>query len=776
MRPPASPSQALTLNIAPLQLHGKLFKVGKLPFQSREAFRKLRDDNWQTHAFRYDGRVDLIFNVPVRPDVAPLGDEAEVAIEEHLFLAARAIQQAILVRIANRNIMLAGDKKLLFLGQAEQSLLLTKAANEVGVAPVPGLEVAVKYEIDCRFFEREADDSYLGLVIDIWTANRLAVPASELALKGISPVGKKIFRREESERPYLSPRLNKLGVVISTDGEVLTYSGPTGAGTIRADQALLEPRMETFNAAVRALYGRKGDAVLRALSRHRYPFTTAAGKLGRIKDSLASLQKRSLTISNGVEVTIGPLLESGDESFPVRISTDRPVFRVGPQGNNTAPIPDQGVKGFGPYKYMQHERNRPLVAVLCESHNRGRVDQFLQALKYGFPGEHWSKERPDRQNPFEGGLIGKFRLVDVRFETEELSGASSAAYKEGAERLLARLPETPDLAIIQTKQSFKALFGGDNPYFVSKATFMRAGVPTQAITIENIDDLKASVAFTLNQLALASYAKMDGIPWVISVKGPSTHELIIGLGSSEVAQENADSKLRYVGVTSVFQGDGRYMVWGITREAVYERYAEVLLDSLRTTIRYVQAENDWRPGDEVRLIFHVYKRLKDTEVDAIKSLVRELVKDKYNVRFAFLDLSWDHPYQIIAPHQKGVTYRKTVKGTGVSDRGLCLQLNKYRGLLNLTGPSDVKTEVQGLPKPLLVDLHYDSDFDDLPYLMRQIFHFTFMSWQNFFPASAPVTIRYSQMISRLLGNLSTVPGWDSTNLTVGNLRGRRWFL
>jgi hypothetical protein len=311
---------------------------------------------------------------------------------------------------------------------------------------------------------------------------------------------------------------------------------------------------------------------------------------------------------------------------------------------------------------------------------------------------------------------------------------------------------------------------------------MRAGVPTQAVTIENIDGLensghlKPGVAYILNQLALACYAKLDGIPWVISVKGPSTHELILGIGSSEVPQGGEDSNIRYVGVTSVFQGDGRYMVWGITREAVYERYAEVLLDSLRTTIRYVQAENDWQPGDEVRLIFHVYKRLKDAEVDAIKGLVSELVKDKYKIKFAFLDLSTNHPYQIIAPQQQGVKYGNTLKGTGVSDRGLCLQLGKYRGLLNLTGPSDVKTGEQGLPKPLLVELNLDSDFDDLPYLMRQIVHFTFMSWQHFSPASEPVTIRYSRMISRLLGNLNTVPGWDSTNLTIGNLRGRRWFL
>src|SRR5215204_2594040 len=462
-------SQPLTLNIAPLQIHAKWFKVGKLPFQSKEAYTKLRDDYWQTHAFRYNEKVKLIFNVSIKQDVPPLGDEAEVAIEEHLLLTARAIQQAILVKIANPNVMLSGEKKLLFLGQTEASLLLSLAAHKVSVEPVPGLEVAVKYQIDCRLFDGGSNDPFLGLVVDVSTANRLDVPASTLAEKGISPVGKRIFRLEKSDRPYLSPRRIKVGTAISTDGEHITISGPGGVGTISSDEALIEARLETFNAAVLALYGRKGHRILQELKLLRFPFTTALGKLSKIQETLTKLQNTRLIISNGVEVTIGALLESSNALFPSRISTARPVFQVGPQGRNTAPVPDQGIKDFGPYKYMQHSINRPLVAVLCESHNRGRVDQFLQALKYGFPEEHWPKDKPGRQNPFQGGLIGKFRLVDVRFEVEEISGASSAAYKEGAERLLERLPETPHLALIQTKQSFKALLGGNNPYFVSKA-------------------------------------------------------------------------------------------------------------------------------------------------------------------------------------------------------------------------------------------------------------------------------------------------------------------
>jgi hypothetical protein len=368
----------------------------------------------------------------------------------------------------------------------------------------------------------------------------------------------------------------------------------------------------------------------------------------------------------------------------------------------------------------------------------------------------------------------------VRFVYEECQGPTSTEYRDAIRKLLKKLPETPDLAIVQIKDSFKQLRGNDNPYFVAKSELMKAGVPVQSVCIENIESGAYQVPYILNNVALAIYAKLDGIPWVISTRGPTAHELVIGLRSAEVATGRLQAKTKYVGITTVFQGDGRYVVWGLTREAVYEEYLGALLESLRTAVTYVRERNGWQPGDRVRLVCHVYKRLKDCEVDAIKSLVQELVTDQYSVEFAFLDISWWHPYQIFDPAQRGRSYgsgkTERLKGKGIPERGVCMQLDKTRGLLHLTGPSDVKTEDQGLPQPLLVELHSDSSFTDMTYLLRQIYHFVYMSWQTFFPATEPVTIKYSYLIARLLGNLNLVTGWDSTVLSVGSLQGRRWFL
>jgi hypothetical protein len=224
------------------------------------------------------------------------------------------------------------------------------------------------------------------------------------------------------------------------------------------------------------------------------------------------------------------------------------------------------------------------------------------------------------------------------------------------------------------------------------------------------------------------------------------------------------------------------LVWGATREVEYDEYPEALLETLRTAVKHVQQHNAWQEGDKVRIICHVYKRLRDCEVDATKSIVRELANSQFSVEFAFLDISPSHLYHIFEPSQSGVEYwdfiskKKKIKGRGVPKRGICLQLDKLRGLLHLTGPLDLKTGEQGIPKPLLIELHRDSDFTDMTYLLRQAYYFSYMSWRSFFPSTEPITIAYSRLIAKLLADLKMIPEWNSNVLTFGSLRDRRWFL
>jgi hypothetical protein len=771
-------SSSLLLNIAPASFSKDRIEAGRIAYIDEDTYTRLREDNWRTHVFRFDKRTKDILNVSVVPGIMPIGLIEQIEIKDHLLLLAKAVQQSTLIWLANSLSNLKAGKQLMFWGQADTALLLSQAALKSEVQPVQGLEVVVRFEIDCRMFSDPGDNPFLGLVIDVGASNVIDISVADLIQKGLVVIDRYVCRRKDVDHPYLHPGLELVGRVTEVHGSTLLLTDTEGISEIDATEALLEPRLENLHDVIKMNYGVKSGAVLSSLKSLRQPLATSMGKLDRVRSTLAGLKKRRIIIGNDVEVTFGDLLQSDSPKFPARIATDRPTMLFGPQGRNTGLYPDPGISTHGPYMFMQHTKNSPVIGVICEARLSGRVGQFLRSLESGFQDELWTNTKS--ANPYKGGLIGKFRLAKIKYIYEECDSPTPESYKNAIRKLLQKLPQAPDLVIVQTREEFKLLRGDRNPYYVTKSELMKAGIPVQSIFIERIDSGAAQLPYILNNVAVATYAKLDGIPWIISTRGTTAHEIVVGLGSVEVSRGRLQVKARYVGVTTVFQGDGRYIVWGLTREVVFEEYITALLESLRTTIAYVKEQNNWQAGDKVRLICHVYKRLRDCEADAIKSLIRELVADKYVVEFAFLDISWSHPYQIFDPAEKGKSYWtegvKRIKGKGVPTRGICLQLDKSRGLLHLTGPGDIKTEEQGLPQPLLVELHSESTFTDLTYLLRQIYHFSYMSWQSFFPSTEPVTIKYSRLIARMLGNLNLISDWDSTALSVGNLRGRRWFL
>ncbi|TCL89538.1 argonaute-like protein [Rhizobium sp. PP-WC-2G-219] len=653
--------------------------------------------------------------------------------------------------------------------------------------PKAGLDVLVRNSFDVRALEARGHlaMSFLALVLDVSTSNEIDISVHDLIASGFNPIGQYVCHREAPSEDNVLSRLETLGRVVGIEGSRLQLADFSGDENVNPHDVTLEPRQENIEALVRHYYPHKAERILAGLRKRRHPYASANGKLAEIRKVLEGVAGRLESIEiAGMKLEMGRLLEQGDTLFPQKIETQRPGFLFGAQGRDSGLYPDPGVKSHGPFKYMQHERNEPVVAIICESRYRGRIDQLARALRDGIGEDAWRdamRGRPKAlENPFQGGLVGKLRLSRVQFEYEEVGDDSPEAYHDAIQKLLSRLPETPDLALVQVRANFKSLRNEKNPYFAAKAAFMTVGVPVQSIQAETADMQISNLAYMANNLALASYAKLGGTPFVISTRMPATHELIVGLGYTEISEGRFGPKSRFVGITTVFQGDGRYLVWGQTREVEFENYASALLASLKTTIDAVRKENNWQPRDRVRLIFHVYKPLKHVEMDAIRQLVQDLLKGEHEVEFAFLDISRYHDFAIFDPSQEGTAYfsdrKRLLKGIGVPPRGLCLQLDSRTILLQMTGTKEVKTDEQGLPRPLKLTLHHESDFRDMTYLARQVYSFSYMSWRSYFPAIEPVSISYSRLIAGALGNLRSMPGWNSSVLTAGSLRNRLWFL
>jgi hypothetical protein len=71
----------------------------------------------------------------------------------------------------------------------------------------------------------------------------------------------------------------------------------------------------------------------------------------------------------------------------------------------------------------------------------------------------------------------------------------------------------------------------------------------------------------------------------------------------------------------------------------------------------------WQAKDHVRLVFHAtFKRFNQGEVDSVKTLMAEL--GDYEVEYAFLQLSEQHPYLLFDKSQHGVQDFETRRSKG----------------------------------------------------------------------------------------------------------------
>ena len=336
------------------------------------------------------------------------------------------------------------------------------------------------------------------------------------------------------------------------------------------------------------------------------------------------------------------------------------------------------------------------------------------------------------RSSFAKGFTRRYHLgsCEVAFEAFGSSPDDVAAYRNACLSALQK-PRKPDLAFVITSEKQEALRGNDSPYLVCKSVFMGQGVPVQNIQIETVRG--DGLAYPLDSIALASYAKLGGTPYVIAAAAAMTQELVIGIGSAHVRQARLTDPERVVGITTVFSADGSYLLSNQSREADYADYPAELLRSLESCIGHVRERNGWQPEDALRLIFHVFKPLKDIEARAVKDLAQKLAGQYAKVEFAFLTVSDDHDWLLFDQHSSGYNGR----GKGVPGRGHAIGVSRSEMLVSVTGPRDMKLRLQGLPKPLLLKLHRESTFTDMEYLAGQVFRFTAMSWRRPYPSREP---------------------------------------
>lgn len=651
--------------------------------------------------------------------------------------------------------------------------LLRSATKKLGIDDSPlGNRVARKKLIEVQF--RDIVDSgnpIIGAVINIrysWTFGD-CVSCASLVADGFDILGRNVLLVEPIPglNGVLAPDENLIGIIMSVSGNEAVVETNEGEEIHSLNQLLPQRNPKNIEDILGYYLGDRQveniRRVMKELDTSRLNAKTYQKEIAQTVSVISSLNYKNRD-GFTFQISSEPLKPK------IEFRLEEPKFRFDYGPGASSSNASFGLLQHGPYDSLTFVPKIPRVAILCHGSVRDAFTSFLGKLRDGIP---------EAAN-FPGGMRGKYRLQDIAFDADrdfiEIESFSGDEYEQLAARYLSQNDgdRRADIVLIQTKDDFKAISTSNNPYYRAKARFMMAGVPTQFIKAETIRKSDHSLRYTIDSLALQIYAKMGGIPYVLPAGNNVDREIVVGIGHS-VTRSNVfkgSDQDRVVGITTFFKADGEYLFGGRCREVPYDEYFSVLLDNLRSSLDSVASTYGWRSGDAVRLIFHVFKPIKDIEAEVVAQLVEEY--PQYAITFAFVTVTHRHPYLLFDESQNG-NGRKRI-GEYVPKRRTNWVLDSCSCLIQLAGADEMHTALHGFSTPVIVRIHELSTFRDVHAIAQQVFNFTFLSWRSFKPSRTPVTIDYANQIANKLTNMRKVNGWLPEAVNAPDMRRKKWFL
>jgi hypothetical protein len=769
----ANTNRQLTLNFSPIEFEDAEICVGIYQYQNKEQLRTLREKHGDTHVFHRDNKNQILC-VSIVPEGDVIGDNSTtIPLSKNLYLCATLIRTALL------NYLHALGRKILrydpieFISNQAQDNFLAKVLLSDTELP-NWLSVKPLYTAAIRTVNFDDRPLSLGLALNTRTSRWIGLPCDALVREGFSLTGLYVSQLIPSKDSRMAPYLKILGHVQSLENGQLTLTDSgSGTCTVAASEVFLEPRLEAFNRCLVHLFGDKATHIKQALDKEIAKFRSGPTRLEKLATIIDYFARHPLEIVPGTTFTLKPFLtQANPQTFPAVHIARSAIYVFDPTGEKTSTWNDGGLNDYGPYTAQTFTPSKPRICVICQRTRRGRVEQFLYKFFNGV-----TVPKLNRQ-PFAKGFTRKYALDGAEYEFFLTEDNTAEAYNRAIRQALAHQTRKSfkwDLALVQIDEAFHQLYGDNNPYLTTKADFLAAQIPVQEFELETVDVPERNLCFVLNIMGLATYAKMGGIPWLIKANPTIAHELVFGLGSACIGEGRLGHREQVVGITTVFSGDGNYRLSNLSQAVPFTDYHDALLQSLRDTIDKVKRSMNWQHREHIRLIFHAFKPLKFAEAEAVKKLMEEL--GDYDVDYAFIHIIKEHPYILFDKSQEGMwDYEtKSIKGVFAPIRGGFLRLSRSEVLLSLTGAKELKRAQDGIPSPVLLRLHRQSSFQDTTYLTRQVFTFSCHSWRSFFPSPMPVTIMYSELIAKMLGQLGTVSRWNP-NAMLGRIGETRWFL
>jgi hypothetical protein len=738
-------------NFFPIDIDSDSFQCQTVPY-SAERLDELRESHNSSYSFFRYG--ELIVVSPHDADGEQLGEYKTFDAHADTALAGSLLRH-LLFQEFRRNIkgvVPTSFSPLEFLSRKHdhdpiRKLLPEELHEVIGFPRVISIAVE-QIEVDGKprhgFLISYRNRWQLALTLENLKKEDYPIVGSEVL--GVEPLG--------GLQDVLAPRESFLGVVRKLNASTVTVETNDGLVERSLEQLAIRRTHRQLGTLLQAKIGRtKTDAVFKAIRSQSEKRAKPDLMIKEIREVARWIGK--LEFRNGDNFSARLSKNTNLAATPFRLERTKLIFDYTPGTATDRPL--SGLLRHGPFDSAKFDPKSPHFLVMFRGNNRGAMTEFAGRLIDGLPDSSFFKK----------GLRDLFRLQEIKHTLTVVPGESPQDYEQAFDNAVAQNSGSKfDLVLVECSGDSKRFPPADNPYLRIKSRAMALGIPVQCVRDTHVR-AKGDHPNTLGPLALQMYAKIGGQPWRLPASQTVDQELVVGLGSSlrrRNAWQNAEQS-RVVGLTTFFLGDGRYVLGENLPAVEYDQYFDRLLEYLEKTITQLSEDYGWKEGQTVRLVFHVFKPLKNIEVDVVDELVKRF--SKFNIVYAFVTVSLRHPW---------LMYQQDGNGrVQASERCANLVLNDHSCLVQLKGNKDRTNWKHRPPQPVKIQIHEKSTYDDLQYIAQQVMDFSCLSWRGFFPSELPVTIRYSKLMADLTSKLSQIDGWNSAAIDQ-HFRRKKWFL
>lgn len=286
-------------------------------------------------------------------------------------------------------------------------------------------------------------------------------------------------------------------------------------------------------------------------------------------------------------------------------------------------------------------------------------------------------------------------------------------------------------------------------YYSLKKILLDRKIHSQVIVEQKMIDKGSEYKYSMTNIAVATLAKLGGVPW--RIQSSLKNELVVGVG----AFKSIDTGLHYVGSAFSFQNNGEFNEF----DCFLKTDTDILAGAIQEAIIKFASVNKIPE----RLIIHFYKDMSQEE---IKPIMNKLFNLGLQIPVFIITINKTESSDVIAWDNDWVNLMP-ISGTFIK-----VGWNEYL-LFNNTRYGEEHKSADGFPFPVKMKVSCtESEQLTTPVvreLIDQVYQFSKMYWKSVKQQHLPVTIKYPEMVAKIFPHLEvlTLPEFGKDKL---------WFL